>query len=89
MCWQVDTRSLLSLFLTCPHLRFNALPQASMYGKRSGCLPGLIIMSKDKLNIMKESKAWKQQVVSQVEMLSRANMFKPEVTYCWDRLACL
>ena len=46
-------------------------------------------MSKDKLNIMKESKAWKQQVVSQVEMLSRANMFKPEVTYCWDRLACL
>lgn len=50
-----------------------------MYGKRSGALPGLIIMSKEKLNLLKECKAWKQQVVHEVSMLGRSNMFKPEV----------
>lgn len=59
--------------------------EESIYGKRSGFLPGLAITSRDKTNQFRESKLWKQGIVHNISMLSRNQMFKPEVSW-WQLL---
>lgn len=52
--------------------------QASTYGKRDGCLHGLAVTSKERSNLYKNTRGWKQGFIHGVIMLPRADMFKPD-----------
>ncbi|CAL1160761.1 unnamed protein product [Cladocopium goreaui] len=54
--------------------------KASVYGKRDACLHGLVIIHRDKLNIFKNSAAWKHGLIRDCMMLARSQMYKPEAT---------
>ncbi|CAL1126565.1 unnamed protein product [Cladocopium goreaui] len=49
----------------------------SIYGRRDGAITGVAVVHQDKGNIYRKSSLWKQGVVDNVQMLPRANMFKP------------
>ena len=49
-----------------------------MYGKRSGSLHGVAVTHRDKYNMMRSTRGWKLGVVTDVMMLGRGAMFKPE-----------
>ncbi|CAL1136071.1 unnamed protein product [Cladocopium goreaui] len=50
----------------------------SMYGKREGVLPGLVVMSNHPKNFYKQTRGFKTGTVMGIQMLARANMVKPE-----------
>ena len=52
-----------------------------MYGKRDGYITGLSVISKEnqKNSLFRNTPGWKTGCVRDVEMLSRSNMFKPDV----------
>ena len=60
--------------------------QESIYGKRDGAITGIAVMHMDKANSFRRCSLWNRGVVDNVEMLSRSNMFKPQVS-CFDQLA--
>lgn len=64
-------------FNTCLNLSFSSC-QASIYGKRSGCLRGLAVLHRDKANVFRSSQGWKHAVIHQVQMLPRNGMYKPD-----------
>lgn len=53
--------------------------QDSIFGKRDGALTGIAVVHQDRSNIYRRTTLWKQGVVTDVTMLDRASMFKPEV----------
>ena len=55
--------------------------QDSLYGKRDGALTGIAVTHQERSNIYKKTPLWRQGVVSDVHMLERAAMFKPEVQH--------
>ncbi len=57
------------------------MPEASVYGKRDGYITGLSVISKEnqKNSLFRNTPGWKTGCVHDVEMLSRSNMFKPDV----------
>ena len=55
------------------------LNKDSIYGKRDGALTGIAVVHQERSNIYRRSTLWKQGVVTDVTMLERASMFKPEV----------
>ena len=52
--------------------------EASIYGKRSGSIRGLVLMHKERANIFRATRGWKVGVVHDVQMLPRAAMYKPD-----------
>ena len=56
-----------------PHLL-----EATVYGKRDGCVHGLAVTSRDRGNLFKSTRGWKQGCVHGIQMLQRPDMFKPE-----------
>lgn len=54
--------------------------EESIYGRRDGAVTGVAVVHQEKGNIYRKSPLWKQGVVDGVQMLPRANMFKPEVS---------
>lgn len=55
--------------------------QDSLYGKRDGALTGIAVVYQERSNIYRKTALWRQGVVSDVCMLERAAMFKPEVQH--------
>ena len=53
--------------------------QDSVYGKRDGALTGIAVVHQERSNIYRKSTLWKTGVITDVQMLERASMFKPEV----------
>ena len=53
------------------------ISQESVYGKRDGMISGLCIVSRDKRNMFRATKGFKTGTVHGVNMLQRADMFKP------------
>ena len=57
---------------------FQLMLEATIYGKRSGSICGLVLMHKDKANIFRATRGWKVGVVHDVGMLPRSAMYKPD-----------
>lgn len=57
---------------------FQLMLEATIYGKRSGSIRGLVLMHKDKANIFRATRGWKVGVVHDVGMLPRSAMYKPD-----------
>ncbi|CAK9022832.1 unnamed protein product, partial [Durusdinium trenchii] len=52
--------------------------QESVYGQRDGVLSGLLVCSKEKANIFRQSRAFKAGVIHDICMLPRSAMYKPD-----------
>ena len=86
--------SIIILFFLTEHMYLACQPismlvsscQESIYGKRDGAITGIAVMHMDKANSFRRCSLWNRGVVDNVEMLSRSNMFKPQVS-CFDQLA--
>ena len=61
-----------------PHGSDLSESEESMYGKREGVLPGLVVMSNHPKNFYKQTRGFKTGTVMGIQMLARANMVKPE-----------
>lgn len=55
--------------------------QDTVYGKRDGFISGLAVTSRDKGCIFKGTKGMRSATIHGVEMLPRASMWKPDVTW--------
>lgn len=71
------TSSLWGLHVSV-HVFSKNIAEASVYGKRDGVLNGVAVTARDKGNIFKSSRGWKQGVVHSVDMLPRNMMWKPD-----------
>ena len=73
---------LLCIHAASMHPRAAVSPEASVYGKRDGYITGLAVVSKDcqKGSVFRGTPGWKTGTIHDVDMLSRANMYKPEAT---------
>lgn len=58
------------------------LNQESVYGKRDGVIPGLVITTNGKTNMFRETSAYRAVCVHHVSMLPRSDMVKPETVTC-------
>ena len=74
-------------FNTCLKPHFPSC-QATIYGKRSGCLRGLAVLNKDKANVFRSSQGWKHAVIHQVQMLPRSGMYKPDAARQLELIFC-
>ena len=54
------------------------MSQDSVFGKRDGALTGIAVVHQERSNIYRKSSLWKTGVITDVTMLERASMFKPE-----------
>ena len=59
-------------------------PKASVYGKREGVLPGLVVLSNHPKNIYRQTRGYKTGTVMGITMLPRAEMVKPDSDPCWQ-----
>ena len=57
-------------------------PKASIYGKREGVLPGLVVLSSHPKNIYRQTRGYKTGTVMGINMLPRNEMVKPESDPC-------
>ncbi|CAK9042507.1 unnamed protein product [Durusdinium trenchii] len=54
--------------------------KATVYGKRDGCIHGLAVVHRDRLNIFKGTPGFKHALIRDCSMLPRSQMYKPEAT---------
>lgn len=52
--------------------------EETVYGRRDGAITALAITYRDKTNVFRQSKGFKQGVVSGVKMCPRSAMYKPD-----------
>jgi len=48
-----------------------------VYGRRDGAITGLAVIHRDRANAFKTSPGYRSGVIHDVQMLQRAQMFKP------------
>ena len=84
-CLHISSK--LASFNTCLKPPFPSC-QATIYGKRSGCLRGLAVLNKDKANVFRSSQGWKHAVIHQVQMLPRSGMYKPDAARQLELIFC-